>query len=111
MNVRDIGAYFRGRDPAGAAASLLFAQGLFSDPPIVDKAKLGAESGALASLAKSTAGLELTVLEELIRDNGGRVVALDPTSGRGSVGLTFALGGPTRAQQAARALAKQQKLP
>ena len=109
-NVRDIGAYFRGRNAGGAAASLLFAQGLFSEPPVVDKAKLGSESNALAALQRLSAGLELSVLEELIRDNGGRVTAVDASSGRGSVGLSFALGGPTRAQQAARALARLRKV-
>jgi hypothetical protein len=108
-NVRDIGAYFRGRDPGGAAAALLFAQGLFSEPPIVDKAKLGGDASALVALSKSTEGMELSLLEELIRDNGGRVVTPE-TSGVRGVGLTFALGGPTRAQQAARALAKQRKV-
>jgi len=111
LTVRDIGAYFRGRDAAGAAAALLFAQGLFSEPPIIDKAKLGTESGTLGALMTRTSGLETSVLEDLIRDNGGRLVASDPSSGYGSVGLTFALGGPTRAQQAARALAKQRKIP
>lgn len=108
-NTRDIGAYFRGRDAGGAAASLLFAQGLFSEPPIVDKAKLGGDTSALAALARATDGIELPLLEELIRDNGGRVMTPE-TGGVRGVGLTFALGGPTRAQQAARALAKQRKV-
>ncbi len=109
-NVRDIGGYFRGLDTGGAAASLLFAQGLFLDPPIVDKAKLGSEASALGELGRRTAGMEFSVLEELIRDNGGRVLAIDSPAPRGSVGMSFALGGPLRAQQAARALAKQRNI-
>lgn len=108
-NVRDIGAYFRGRDAAGAATSLLFAQGLFAEPPIVDRAKLGGDESALDALGKLNRNLESSTLEELIRDNGGRYVALE-AGGRGGIGLLFALGGPTRAQQAARALAKHRKL-
>ncbi|MBM4376904.1 MAG: hypothetical protein FJ095_17620 [Deltaproteobacteria bacterium] len=108
-NVRDVGAYFRGRDAAGAAATLLFAQGLFTDPPSVDRAKLGGDANALGALVKATSGMEAPAVEELIRDNGGRVITHDG-AGRGAYGLSFALGGPTRAQQAARALSKERKL-
>lgn len=108
-NTRDIGAYYRGVDAGGAAASLLFAQGLFTNPPVIDESKFGGEANALSALSRHTAGIELSTLEELIRDNGGRVVTTE-TGGTRGVGLNFALSGPTRAQQAARALAKQRKV-
>jgi hypothetical protein len=105
-NVRDIGAYFRGRDAAGAATALLFAQGLFAEQRIVDKTKLGT-NGALAGLLSASARIEAGALEELVRDSGGRMLAREPDAGKPRVGLLFALGGPTRSQQAAKALAKQ----
>jgi serine/threonine-protein kinase len=106
-SVRDIGAYFRGRDAAGAATALLFAEGLFTDPRAVDKNKLDAKDGALASLQRAATGLEQPAVEELIRDNGGRLSLRDPDAGRPRAGIVFALGGPIKAQQAARALAKK----
>ena len=106
-SVRDIGAYYRGRDAAGAATALLFAQGLFADPMIVDKSKVTAKDGALAALGRAAAPIEEQVLEELVSDNGGRVMTREPDAGRPRIGLLFALGGPTRAQQAAKAVAKQ----
>lgn len=110
LTVRDIGAYFRGVDAAGAAASLLFAQGLFADPPIVDRTRLGNELSALISVKKTTAGLALEQLSELVRDSGAQVSSSPPEATPPHVAIGFALGGPTRAQQAARALAKARKL-
>ena len=105
LKVRDIGAYYRGRDAAGAAAALLYAQGAFSDPKVVDVDKLDGEW--LKALKAATTAVDDKSLLDLTRKVGARLVTVGQDAGVSSVSLRFVLGGPTRAQSASRLLAGQ----
>ncbi len=108
LKVRDIGAYYRGRDAAGAAAALLYAQGGFSEPKAVTLGGLDGEW--LKALQAATTPVDDKSLLELTRKVGARLVTVSEDAGTPSVALRFVLGGPTRAQSAARMLAKQLNL-
>jgi serine/threonine-protein kinase len=106
LSVHDVGAWFRGRDVAGATTALLIGVGLAAERPAIDRDALARfpGPGELDSLhqAAAAAKLDLTALKSLVGEQGGSVTAL-PTS----VTLTFPVGGPIRATSAGRALGKR----
>ncbi|MEO7332034.1 MAG: hypothetical protein ABI193_25890, partial [Minicystis sp.] len=106
LAVHDVGAWFRGRDAAGAGAALIIGVGLFAERPAVDRDALARYPGPgdLEALVQATTGakLDLATLKSLAGEQGGSVTALPAT-----VTVTFPVGGPIRATSASRALAKK----
>ncbi len=102
LRTRDVGSLYLGRSPAGAAATVLYAQGAFTDPPLIAVEKLG--KAPLTDLARAASALDRAGLEDAMRASGGRVVVREPAP-KGAVSVAFGLGGPTRAQHAAKSLA------
>jgi hypothetical protein len=103
---RDVGAWYRGVDPAGPWAALLFAAGAFAEPPAFDRAKL-ADLGGLSGLAERVGAHDKKARDELLRVQGGRLTPRAGDAGAGSSSIVFAFGGPTRPAAASRELAKQ----
>jgi serine/threonine-protein kinase len=100
--VHDVGAWFRGRDPAGAATALLWGVGMFAERPQIDRGALGgAEIDGLRAAA-TTAKLDASMLKAVVGVQGGSL-----TAAPGSVTLAFPVGGPVRAIGASRAVASQ----
>jgi hypothetical protein len=107
LPVRDVGAYFVGRDPAGAAATLLYAEGAFIQPPAIKRPPSVGPTGWLGELRKAGDELDQAALEQLARKAGARLATRAPDAGVGAVvGLRFPLSGPTRAHSASRELAR-----
>ena len=100
--VHDVGAWFRGRDPGGAATALLWGVGMFAERPQIDRGALGgAELDGLRAAA-TTAKLDATTLKAVVGVQGGSL-----TAAPGSVTLSFPVGGPVRAIGASRAVASR----
>lgn len=99
LDVRDVGAWYYGRDRAGVLAALWLAAGAYAEQPAVSLAKLE-EGHALARLRETAKGA-LGDLEPQLRTNGVRM-----TDENGGVALRFPLGGPTRAAKISRVLGK-----
>ncbi|MFO0756203.1 MAG: protein kinase [Byssovorax sp.] len=104
--IRDVGAWFRGRDPAGAAAALLLGVGIYAERPAVDRDALARfpGPGEVASVheAALASKLDLATLKSLVGDDGG-AVTVTPSA----VTVTFSVGGPIRATSASRTVAKK----
>ena len=98
--VHDVGAWFRGRDPAGAATALLWEIGMFAERPQINRAALGAAEIDSLRAAATTAKLDAATLKGLVGAQGGSL-----TAAPGLVTLAFPLGGPVRAASASRAVA------
>ncbi|WP_437818980.1 hypothetical protein [Sorangium sp. So ce1078] len=101
----DAGAWFRGPDPAAAAAALVYASGLFAEMPAVDRGALTALRGAgqIDALRGAGVALDAASLGKLVGAHGGGI-----TKGGGSaVVITFPVGGPTRATSASRIVARK----
>jgi serine/threonine-protein kinase len=105
LDHHDLGAWFRGADPAAAATALVYAAGFFSEQPAVDRRAVTALGGASPLDALRTAGAKLDgpTLGGLVGAQGGTLT----TSGAGSIALTFPIGGPTRATRASRIVARK----
>ncbi|AUX22193.1 hypothetical protein SOCEGT47_026940 [Sorangium cellulosum] len=101
----DAGAWFRGPDPAAAAAALVYASGLFAELPAVNRAALAALGGAgqLDALRGAGASLDAAGLGTLVGAHGGGITR----GGAGAVVITFPVGGPTRATSASRVVARK----
>ncbi|MGK4005553.1 hypothetical protein WMF31_23205 [Sorangium sp. So ce1036] len=101
----DAGAWFRGPDPAAAAAALVYASGLFAELPAVNRAALAALGGAgqLDALRGAGAALDAAGLGTLVGAHGGGITR----GGAGAVVITFPVGGPTRATSASRVVARK----
>jgi serine/threonine-protein kinase len=101
----DAGAWFRGPDPGGAAAALVYASGLFAELPAVDRTALAAlrGGGQLDALRGAGAPLDAGTLSRLVGAHGGAITA----GAAGAVTLSFPVGGPTRATSASRAVARK----
>jgi serine/threonine-protein kinase len=104
LEVHDLGAWYYGRDRPKAAAALLYAAGMFADPPALSGKPAAADAALLAGLADKATGLGGTTLEDTIRAVGGRL-ADRKDGGASSSEIRFPLGGPTRATLASRKLA------
>ncbi|WP_437639935.1 hypothetical protein [Sorangium sp. So ce854] len=104
----DAGAWFRGPDPAAAAAALVYASGLFAELPAVDRAALAALKGAgqIDALRSAGASLDGASLGKLVGAHGGGITR----GGAGAVVVTFPVGGPTRATSASRIVARKLKV-
>ncbi|KYF72193.1 hypothetical protein [Sorangium cellulosum] len=101
----DAGAWFRGSDPAAAAAALVHASGLFAELPAVDRGALAALKGAgpIDALRSAGASLDGASLGKLVGAHGGGITR----GGAGAVVITFPVGGPTRATSASRIVARK----
>ncbi|MGK3994606.1 hypothetical protein [Sorangium sp. So ce1024] len=101
----DAGAWFRGPDPAAAAAALVYASGLFAELPAVDRGALAALKGAgqIDALRSAGASLDGASLGKLVGAHGGGITR----GGAGAVVITFPVGGPTRATSASRIVARK----
>jgi hypothetical protein len=119
LGSNDVGAWYWGRDDAWAAGALLYAAGLHAAPPVIQRARVAAGPGPLAVLVERARAIGPDALDEAIGKVGGRIerrrVETDPKADAkvdagaeaardGATTLSFALGGPTRATQASRAL-------
>ncbi len=106
LNVHDVGAWFRGRDAAGAATAMFIGVGLFAERPAIDPDALARfpGPGELESLyqASIASKLDLATLKSLAGEQGGSVTTLPS-----GVTVTFPVGGPIRATSASRLLAKK----
>ncbi|WP_437681330.1 hypothetical protein [Sorangium sp. So ce131] len=101
----DAGAWFRGADPAAAAAALVYASGLFAESPAVDRGALLALRGAgpLDGLRAAGASLDAASLGKLVGAHGGGITK----GASGAMLVTFPVGGPTRATSASRVVARR----
>ncbi|WP_437737134.1 hypothetical protein [Sorangium sp. So ce1335] len=101
----DAGAWFRGTDPAAAAAALVYASGLFAELPAVDRGALAALKGAgqIDALRSAGTSLDGSSLGKLVGAHGGGITR----GGAGAVVITFPVGGPTRATSASRIVARK----
>ena len=100
--VHDVGAWFRGRDPGGAATALLWGIGMFAERPQISRAAIGAAEIDGLRAAAATAKLDAATLKGLVGAQGGSL-----TAAPGAVTLAFPLGGPVRAASASRAVASK----
>jgi len=107
LPVRDVGAWYFGRDAGAVVASMLYAAGAFADPAIVDVGKHGGQGKALESLARASSAMTQAELNEVLRLEGGRWIPLDPEAESGPTSIRFPLGGPTRAAKVTRTLASK----
>ena len=104
LTTHDIGAWFHGRDAAGATASMVYTMGYFADALSVDRGAVGAiraPGGTLDHLQKAATDADADALARLVSGQGGSVSA-----GKGTTYL-FPLGGPTRALAATRTVARR----
>ncbi|WP_437593252.1 hypothetical protein [Sorangium sp. So ce1000] len=101
----DAGAWFRGSDPAAAAAALVYASGFFAEMPAVDRGALAALGAAapIDALRGAGASLDAASLGKLVGAHGGGITK----GGAGAVVVTFPVGGPTRATTASRTVARK----
>ncbi|WP_437665778.1 hypothetical protein [Sorangium sp. So ce1182] len=101
----DAGAWFRGSDPAAAAAALVYSSGLFAELAAVDRGALTAlgRAGPIDALRNAGASLDLAGLSKLVGAHGGGIAR----GGAGAVVITFPVGGPTRATSASRIVARK----
>ncbi len=99
----DVGAWFRGPDMAGAAATMVYQLGAFTDAKVLDATALTAlraPGGEIESLAKLGAKME-DLVPKLVGTSGGSVTAGPPPT------FQFSLAAPARAAVATRALARK----
>lgn len=102
---RDVGAWFYGKDPRTALASIVFGIGRNAEPTAVDGAaltKLGG-AGEIDALRAAAAKVDATAVAKLLAPHGG-------TLGKGAEGgvtITFPLLGGTRAVTMSRDLARK----
>ena len=108
LSTHDVGAWYAGPDETAVWVALLYDAGLFAAPPAFGLEMIDAETGTLSGLRRRAAKLDATATAELLRQLGGRM-ELVPSDGEGVAltTLSFPLGGPTRATQAARKLLAQ----
>ncbi|XYI01815.1 hypothetical protein ACMHYB_19455 [Sorangium sp. So ce1128] len=101
----DAGAWFRGSDPAAAAAALVYSSGLFAELAAVDRGALAAigRAGPIDALRNAGASLDGADLSKLVGAHGGGIAR----GGAGAVVITFPVGGPTRATSASRIVARK----
>ncbi|MEM1030147.1 MAG: hypothetical protein AAGN82_07350 [Myxococcota bacterium] len=98
--VRDVGAWYYGRDQPSALATLWLAAGAYAEQPAVARARLE-QGNALPRLVDAARAAPPPDLDAKMRGEGVRVIR-DPD---GSVAFRFPLGGPTRAAGLSRTLA------
>jgi serine/threonine-protein kinase len=112
LDAHDLGAWYWGRDDARAGAALLYAAGLFADPPAFEPSVFGSEGTVPARLTRTCASAPKAALEAAVADQGGRLERAKPMPAPADAGerlsgttIRFPLGGPTRATGATRRLA------
>lgn len=98
LDVRDVGAWYYGRDEASALATLWLAAGAYAEQPAVSLAKL--EEGHALSRLRDVAKGSLDDVASQLRDHGVRM----STRPEGGVAFRFPLGGPTHAAKVSRLL-------
>ncbi|MBI4703389.1 MAG: serine/threonine protein kinase [Deltaproteobacteria bacterium] len=101
LEQHDLGAWYWGHDLGGACAALIFAAGLFSLPPALDPAALGADAGRLDALATAMGSVPSGALAAALGAHGGRV-----QQEAAGVSLRFSPAGGTDATRASRAIAE-----
>jgi serine/threonine-protein kinase len=104
LRVHDVGAWFYGRDPQTAAASILYQMGFFAESSLVNKA-------ALAAIAPSEPELGRLLAVAATQSSNALVGALAAEGGTAKtthgVSVTFPFAGATRAITATRELAEK----
>jgi hypothetical protein len=103
-----VGAWFRGPEPAGAAAALVFFMGIFSDVPHVKDSLLERTADgridralALGKLLETTQGLSRARMATLLGAHGGMIAGRPD----GPTTLHFPFSDANRAARASRDIA------
>lgn len=109
-SIHAIGSWFRGRDAAGAAASLIFFMGMYASPSHLSASHYGATQPgeaprldiALSSITRGTAAVDRQILANIVGSEGGMALGKSDEA----VTITFPFSDGNRASRASRSLTR-----